>query len=107
VCGRVIVGKWMKIKVRVYGWWTSYTYRNRTKKPLAIALSGAVRGLRRRDDGGDVANVRYKPNQNCHCESSLYNEYILIKIFRIKKNKHEGKWIGIIYLFIMYIKGSS
>jgi hypothetical protein len=30
---------------------------NRTKKPLAIALSGAGKGLRRRDNGGDVNNV--------------------------------------------------
>jgi hypothetical protein len=27
---------------------------NRTKKPLAIALSGVGRGLRGRDDGGNV-----------------------------------------------------
>jgi hypothetical protein len=44
---------------------------NRTKKPLAIAWSGAVKGLRGRDDGGDVNNVQYKSNQNCHCESPL------------------------------------
>jgi hypothetical protein len=37
-------------------------------------------GVRRRDDGGNVNNVQYKSNQNCHCESSLYNEYIQIKI---------------------------
>jgi hypothetical protein len=35
--------------------------RNRTKKPLAIALSGAGRGSRGRDDGGDVTNIQYKP----------------------------------------------
>jgi hypothetical protein len=35
------------------------------------------RRLRGRDDGGDV---QYKSNRNCHYESSLYNEYILIKI---------------------------
>jgi hypothetical protein len=40
---------------------------NRTKKPLAIALSG-VRDLRRKDDGGNVNNVQYKSNQNCHHE---------------------------------------
>jgi hypothetical protein len=37
---------------------------NRTKKPLAIALSGVGMGLRGRDDGGDVTNVQYKSNQN-------------------------------------------
>jgi hypothetical protein len=31
--------------------------QNRIKKPLAIALSGAGRGLRGRDDGGDLTNV--------------------------------------------------
>jgi hypothetical protein len=31
---------------------------NRTKKPLAIALSGVGRGLRGREDGGNVNNVQ-------------------------------------------------
>jgi hypothetical protein len=51
---------------------------NRTKKPLAIALSGVERGLRWRDEGSNVNNVQYKSNQNCHYKSPLYNEYILI-----------------------------
>jgi hypothetical protein len=42
----------------------------RTKKPLAVALSGAWRGLRGRDDGANVNNVQYKSNWNCHYESS-------------------------------------
>jgi hypothetical protein len=29
---------------------------------------------------GDLTNVQYKPIQNCHNESPLYNEYILIKM---------------------------
>jgi hypothetical protein len=41
---------------------------NRTRKPLAIALSEVRRGLRGRDDGGNVTNVQYKSNQNCHYE---------------------------------------
>jgi hypothetical protein len=41
---------------------------NRTKKPLAIPLSGAWRGSRVRDGGGDLANVQYKPVWNCHSE---------------------------------------
>jgi hypothetical protein len=53
---------------------------NRTKKPLAIALNGMGRKLRERGVGGDVTNVQYKPNQICHCEFPLYNEYIIIKI---------------------------
>jgi hypothetical protein len=48
------------------------TYR--TKKPLAIALSGVGRGLGRSDDGGNVNNFQYKSNRNCHYESPLYNE---------------------------------
>jgi spore coat protein CotF len=35
--------------------------------------------------GCDLTNVQYKPNQNCHYKSSLYNEYILIEKFTIKK----------------------
>jgi hypothetical protein len=58
---------------------------NTTKKPLAIALSGAEKGLRGRDDGGIVNNVQYKPNWNCHYQSILYNEYIVIKILKKKQ----------------------
>jgi hypothetical protein len=39
---------------------------SRTKKPLAIALSGVERGLRGRDSGGNANNVQYKSNQNYH-----------------------------------------
>jgi hypothetical protein len=46
---------------------------------LANALSGVGRGLRWRDDGGNINNVQHKSNWNCHYESPLYNEYILIK----------------------------
>jgi hypothetical protein len=41
---------------------------NRTKKSFAVALSGAGRGSRGTDDGGDLTNVQYKPIQNCHYE---------------------------------------
>jgi hypothetical protein len=58
---------------------------NRTKKSLAIASSGAGRGLRGRDDGGNETNIQYASNQNCHYESPLYNEYILIKYFFKKR----------------------
>jgi hypothetical protein len=34
--------------------------RNRTRKPLVIALSGVGRGLRERDDGSNVTSVQYK-----------------------------------------------
>jgi hypothetical protein len=54
-------------------------------KPLAIASSGVGKGLRGRDNGGDLTNVQYKPIWNCDNESPLYNESILIKlILKIK-----------------------
>jgi hypothetical protein len=43
---------------------------NRTKRPLAIALSGMDRGLKGRDEENDVTNVQYKSNRNCHYESA-------------------------------------
>jgi hypothetical protein len=52
--------------------------QNRTKKPLVIALSGAGRVLMGVDSGGYLDNVQCKPVQNCHNESPLYNEYILM-----------------------------
>jgi hypothetical protein len=62
-----------------------YLLWNRTKKSLVIALYGAGRRLRGREDGGDVNNIQWKPNWNCHYEFP-HNEYILIKILkRIKK----------------------
>jgi hypothetical protein len=42
---------------------------NRTKKPLAIALSGVGRGLRERDGGGNLTKVQYKLIWNYHNES--------------------------------------
>jgi hypothetical protein len=33
-----------------------------------------------RGNGSDLTNVQFKPIQNCHNESSLYNTYILIKM---------------------------
>jgi hypothetical protein len=35
--------------------------------------------LKVRDDEGGFTNVQYEFNQNCHCESPPYKEYILIK----------------------------
>jgi hypothetical protein len=48
-------------------------------KPLAIALSGAGKALQGGNGGGDITN-KCKLIQNCHNESSLYNEYILTKM---------------------------
>jgi hypothetical protein len=36
--------------------------RNGTKKPLAVALSGVGRGLRRQDNGSNETNIQYKSN---------------------------------------------
>jgi hypothetical protein len=41
------------------------------------------KGVERGDGGGVLTNVQCKAIQNCHNESPLYNEYILIKM---KKN---------------------
>jgi hypothetical protein len=54
---------------------------NRTKKSLAIALSVMERGLKVGEGGGDLTNVKYKPNWNCYYESPMYNKCILIKTF--------------------------
>jgi hypothetical protein len=49
---------------------------NRTKKPLAIALSGAWREFRGRDIGGIVNNVHCKSYWNCYYEpTSIMNIY--------------------------------
>jgi hypothetical protein len=53
--------------------------RNRTMKPLAIALSGVRRGSKRRDGGGNQTNIQYKLIWNFYNDSSLYNKNILIK----------------------------
>jgi hypothetical protein len=42
---------------------------NRTKKTLAIALVEWEKGLRRAENGGDLTNIKHKPNQNCNSES--------------------------------------
>jgi hypothetical protein len=85
---QVLVGGegWMKeIKVRVYDWWTSYTYMKQNKETSCNCFKWSWEGVGGRDDGGDLTNVQCKPNWNCHNESPLFNEYIQIKIFIIKK----------------------
>jgi hypothetical protein len=61
--------------------------QNRTKKPLAIALSGAGTGLRSRDSGGDLTNVKYKTIWNCHNKFPLYNKYIQIETKLLNKKE--------------------
>jgi hypothetical protein len=65
----------------------------KTMKPLAIAWSGPGRGVERERFGGNLTNVQYKSIWNCHNESPLYNECIIIKIF-LKKfmDKIWKKW---------------
>jgi hypothetical protein len=65
---------------------------SKTKKPLIIALSGTGWGGWGRNKGGNVTNVQYKSNQNCHYESPLYNEHMLIK------KKLEALTFGTIFL---------
>jgi hypothetical protein len=53
-------------------------------KPLAIALSGVVRGFQGRGDGGgNLTNIQCKSIRNWHNDFPLNNEYMLIKM----KNK--------------------
>jgi hypothetical protein len=52
---------------------------NKTKKPLAIALSGA--GRQGRDDGGDITNVHISLIRIVIMNPLLHNEYIIIKKF--------------------------
>jgi hypothetical protein len=49
-------------------------------KSLTIALSGAEMGVGGVDSRGNLSNIQCKAIQNCHNESFLYNEYILIKM---------------------------
>jgi hypothetical protein len=66
---------------------------NIRKKPLVIASSGAGRGLRRRDDEGNVTNVQYNPNWNCHYESpsiyQIYSDEKFIKKITVFASKDE------------------
>jgi ribosomal protein L32E len=55
------------------------------------------RGLRGRDNGGYVTIAQYKSNWNCHCESPLYNKYILItKIRKIRLQDMEDMLIRVL-----------
>jgi hypothetical protein len=78
-------GEWRRL------WWGYIVGRlhiliwNRTKKPLSIALSRAGKGLRGRDNGGNLTNVQYKSNQHCHYEAPLHNKYILKKVYEKQK----------------------
>jgi hypothetical protein len=67
----------------------------RTKKDLAIALSGVGRDLKKRDSGDDLTNVQYKPIWNFHNESPLCNEYVLIKKIFLKKKPSNKYWWGV------------
>jgi hypothetical protein len=69
----VLVGGvgWMKeIKVKAYGWWTSYTYVKQNKETSCSCFKYGRKGVGGRDNCDDVVNGQYKPNQNCRYESS-------------------------------------
>jgi hypothetical protein len=53
------------------------------------------RGLRGKDDGGNVNNVQHKSNQNCHYESPHILTKIYLKIhyyWRVALLLVEGRW---------------
>jgi hypothetical protein len=72
---------------------------NRTKKPLAITLSGGGEGLRVRDEGGNVTNVQYKANWKCHYKYP-HNEYILKKPASVPAHHRVWGWDRMIQLAI-------
>jgi hypothetical protein len=43
------------------------------------------------DGGGDLTNVQCKAIQNCHNKFPLYNEYMLIKIKKKKRETLQGR----------------
>jgi hypothetical protein len=53
-------------------------------KPLAFALSGAEKGRDVEGGEGDITNVQSKSIWNCHNESPLNYEYILIKMKKVE-----------------------
>jgi hypothetical protein len=91
-----------EMSVREYGRWTSYTYiKYRTKKPLAIALSGAGRGLSGKGStgrhcGGDLTSVQCKPIWNCHNESPVQQIYTNKIFFKLCIARHGGPHLYIV-----------
>jgi hypothetical protein len=53
---------------RIWLNWLHIHIQNKTMKPLAIALSGAGRGLQGGDGKGDLTNVHCKAIRNCQNE---------------------------------------
>jgi hypothetical protein len=63
--------------------------------------------LRGRKDGGCVTNnVQYKSNQSGHYESSLYNEYILIKKTATNAGE-DGCWGRHLYILLVGMRISA
>jgi hypothetical protein len=75
-------GGMKEIKVTLYGRRTSYAYMKENYEISCNFFKWGGEGLRGRDNEGITNNVQYKSNWNCHYESPLYNEYILIKIIK-------------------------
>jgi hypothetical protein len=67
--------------VTVYGRWTSYTCMKQNEETSHNCFKWGGEEVEGERYGGNVNNVQYKPNQNCHYESPLYNEYILVQKF--------------------------
>jgi hypothetical protein len=78
--------EWMKeMKVTIYGRWTSYIYMKQNKETYCNCFKWGSEGSEAERWWGQYNNVQHKSNQNCHYESSPYNEYILIKKLFKKK----------------------
>jgi hypothetical protein len=52
--------------VRLYGRWTSYTYMKQNEEIFCNCFMWGMEAVEGRDDRGDVNNVQYKSNRNCH-----------------------------------------
>jgi hypothetical protein len=63
----------VEMKVREYGLWL-YIW-NRMMKPLAIALSGAGKGSRERDGGGNIKDVQCKAKCTVILSWKIKKEY--------------------------------
>jgi hypothetical protein len=58
-----------EINMRLYGRWTSYIYMKWNKETSCNCFQWSGEELRGTDNEGNVTNVQYKPNWNCHYES--------------------------------------
>jgi hypothetical protein len=61
-------------------WWMDFIYYMKQNKETSCnCFEWGGEGVKGERPWGDLTNVPYKPIWNCHNESPLYNEYVLIK----------------------------